>query len=362
MRSIFKKRPNTSATNKKVYVGLSGGVDSAVSAALLKEEGYKVTGVFIRIAIEGYPCPAAQDRIEAMRVAAHLKIPFIEIDLSKEYETRVFDFSVREFSKGHTPNPDALCNREIKFGLFYDFARTSGADFVATGHYARVSEGKLFMGADANKDQTYFLWAVPAAHLKHVLFPVGNLEKPQVRKLAHKFGLPNSARPDSQGLCFLGDISIEDMLAREVKLKPGEVFSESGEVIGSHKGAALYTLGQRHGFELFNQTHDASAHFVVKKDIGQNTITVSPDRYPSSAKQTQLELEDMNWIGDAPSGHYEARFRYRQKLINATLTREGNSAKVLLNEPQYAPEGQSLVLYRGDRCFGGGIIKKATLQ
>jgi len=345
----------------KAFVGLSGGVDSAVSAALLKRRGYDVTGVFIRIAIEGYPCPAAQDRIEAMRVAAHLKIPFIEIDLSKEYQERVFNFSIAEFAKGRTPNPDALCNREIKFGLFYEFARARGADYVATGHYARAKGGALFTGADENKDQSYFLWAVPEEHLKRALFPVGGLKKPQVRKLARKFGLPNSARPDSQGLCFLGDIGIEDMLARETAPALGEVRSDTGEVIGTHKGAQLYTLGQRHGFELFNQASDSPAHFVVGKDIARNTITVSINRYPPAASETRLELEETNWIGGASSGEFDARFRYRQKLMRARLSLEGKGAVVTLKEPHYAPEGQSLVLYDGERCLGGGIIRKATL-
>ncbi len=376
----------------KVYVGLSGGVDSSVSAALLARAGYDVTGVFIRIAIDGYPCPAAQDRIEAMRAAAHLKIPFIEIDLSKEYQARVFDFSISEFAKGRTPNPDALCNREIKFGLFYDFAMKSGADFVATGHYSRTSpqnfsfrvrkflarnllrlravalqspskrsSALLYVSVDDTKDQSYFLWAVPEDHLAHTLFPVGGLKKSEVRKLAKKFGLPNAARPDSQGLCFLGDISIEDMLEREVKLEEGVVLSESGEVIGTHMGAARYTLGQRHGFELSNHTSDVAAHFVVGKDIEKNTIVVSTERYPQSASKTKLVLEETNWIGEASSGNFMARFRYRQKLIPATLTLEGENAVVTLHEPHYVPEGQSLVLYDNNRCMGGGIIKQATL-
>ena len=343
-------------------MGLSGGVDSGVSAALLKREGYAVTGVFIRIAIEGYPCPAAQDRIEAMRVAAHLKIPFIEIDLSKEYQARVFDFSVGEFARGRTPNPDALCNREIKFGVFYDFARAHGADFVATGHYARTVNGELYMGVDENKDQSYFLWAVSKEHLVHTLFPVGGLKKPQVRALARKLKLPNSARPDSQGLCFLGDISIEDMLTRETHPTPGNVVSEKGEVIGSHKGAALYTLGQRHGFELFNHESKTKPHFVIGKDIRSNTIVVSENRYPSHARKTTIQLEQPNWIGAVEEGECMARFRYRQALMPATVSFSGKEASVTIHEPQYVPEGQSLVLYRKERCLGGGIIQEATLE
>jgi tRNA-specific 2-thiouridylase len=349
----------------KVFVGLSGGVDSAVSAALLKRQGYEVTGVFIRIALSGYPCPAAQDRIEAMRVAAHLKIPFIEIDLSKEYEKRVFEFSIKEFERGRTPNPDALCNREIKFGVFYDFAKAHGADFVATGHYAQlVRDGRaqLLAGADDTKDQSYFLWVVPETHLRDTLFPVGGMKKTNVRALARTFGLPNSARRDSQGLCFLGDISLEDMLMQETNPVPGEVLSESGEVLGVHKGAQLYTLGQRHGFDLNNRESDVPAHFVVAKNIETNTITVSPNRFPQGVKKTILTLTETNWIGEVKPGEYMARFRYRQKRIPATLTLNKNECLVELHEPHYVPEGQSLVLYLGERCVGGGIINTATLS
>jgi tRNA-uridine 2-sulfurtransferase len=382
MNNIWPRKENISITNKKVFVGLSGVVDSAVSAALLKKNGYEVTGVFIKIQISGYPCPAAQDRIEAMRVAAHLDIPFVEIDLSKEYEERVFDHSLAEFARGRTPNPDTLCNREIKFGVFYDFAMSHGADFVATGHYARIAtaplplvrsgplgqvlhslqEAQLLTGRDKNKDQSYFLWMVPKEHLAHTIFPIGDLEKPMVRKLARRFRLPNSARPDSQGLCFLGDISLNDMLTRETHPKKGSVLSEEGAVIGTHDGAVLYTLGQRHGFEVVGEGNHAKPYFVIEKDIEKNTITVSHERFPKDARETRLTLAETNWIGEAPAGTYMARYRYRQKLIPATLTLEPGHAAVILHEPHYVPEGQSLVLYAGDRALGGGIIDTATLN
>jgi tRNA-uridine 2-sulfurtransferase len=219
--------------NIKVFVGLSGGVDSATSAALLRRDGYDVTGVFIKIAIDGYPCTAGVDRLDAMRVAAHLKIPFIEIDLSKEYQQRVFEVSIQEFEKGRTPNPDVLCNREIKFGLFYEWARANGADMIATGHYAQVRQKQvetsilqplvsveLHTSVDKEKDQTYFLWAVPQEVLARTLFPIGHLTKSEVRKLAESFNLPNANRKDSQGLCFLGPISVSDMLQKELVPKP----------------------------------------------------------------------------------------------------------------------------------------------
>jgi tRNA-specific 2-thiouridylase len=347
---------------KKVFVGLSGGVDSAVSAALLQKQGYDVIGVFIKIQIPGYPCPAAQDRRDAMRVAAHLKIPFIEIDLSKEYEKKVFDSSLKEFEAGRTPNPDAICNREIKFGVFYDFARSHGADFVATGHYAQTKDGKLYVSKDSQKDQSYFLWAIPEGHLKHVLFPVGDKTKPEVRKIAEKFSLPNATRPDSQGLCFLGDISITDMLKEELSPKAGDVLNEKGEVVGSHEGALLYTLGQRHGFIFHGEGAHTQPHFVVAKDIEKNTITVSPEQFPRDVKGVVLVLTDTNWIGSVEEGRVEARFRYRQKLIPAKLTIKGQEAQVTLQEPYYVPVGQSLVLYVGERCLGGGTIASATLE
>lgn len=351
---MFKKR-------LKVFVGLSGGVDSAVSAALLKKEGYVVTGVFIKIQIPGYPCPAAHDRVEAMRVAAHLKIPFIEIDLSKEYQEEVFKLSLKEFEQGRTPNPDALCNREIKFGAFFNFARAHGADLVATGHYARVKDGMLYAGNDTTKDQSYFLWAVPETSLRYTLFPVGHLEKKQVRLLAEKFGLPNATRKDSQGLCFLGDIGIDDMLAREITHQEGMVLSEHGEKIGTHRGVRLYTLGERHGFSLFQTTPHSVPHYVIKKDITANTITVSSSKFPAHARTTELTLSETNWFGVVADGVCEARYRYRQELIPAELKQEGEVVKVILKKPHYVPLGQSLVLYRGTQCLGGGVITDATL-
>jgi tRNA-uridine 2-sulfurtransferase len=361
-------------------MGLSGGVDSAVSAALLKEQGYKVVGAFIRIALPGYPCTAGQDRIDAMRVAAHLQIPFMEVDLSKEYEQRVFDTSIGEFAAGKTPNPDVLCNREIKFGLFYEWARGKGANLVATGHYARVSSPgaslsralraarpsptlvqeapvELWAGTDTEKDQSYFLALVPEAALRHTLLPVGGMLKGEVRALATKFGLPNAARPDSQGLCFLGPVSLDDMLERELELQPGKVLSEAGEVVGTHEGAARYTLGQRHGFTLAAQSPETPPHYVVGKDIERNTVTVSPNKFPTGVTKTKVTLAECNWIGERPEGACEARYRYRGKLIPAHI--EGNT--VVLAEPHFVPEGQLVALYRGEQCLGGGIARSVTL-
>ncbi len=357
MRSIWPTAPNTSAI--KIFVGLSGGVDSAVSAALLQKAGYDVTGVFIRIAVDGYPCTAGEDKLSAQRVAAHLKIPFIEVDLSKEYKQKVFDESIKEFGQGKTPNPDALCNREIKFGLFFDWCIQKGADRVATGHYAQVKSEQgstlLMRSVDPEKDQSYFLWAVPSKKLGKTLFPIGHLYKAQVRTLAKKFGLPNAERKDSQGLCFLGPVSIDEMLHREIKLTPGKVLDARGKVVGSHEGAQAYTLGQRHGFVLAAHTPDTRPHYVVAKNIATNIIAVSPDKFPQTAKETLVALEESNWVGAVPDGVYQARYRYRQTLIVATKKGE----RVLLHEPHYIPEGQSLVLYSGERCMGGGVVGNA---
>jgi tRNA-specific 2-thiouridylase len=360
MRANSPTSAHISATKgTKVFVGLSGGVDSAVSAALLQQRGYDVHGVFIRIALPGYPCSAGVDKVDAMRVAAHLKISFTEIDMSEEYEREVFKTSMREFERGRTPNPDALCNREIKFGLLYDWAMSEDADFIATGHYAQTKDGMLYAGADDNKDQSYFLWMVPEEKLRKTLFPVGHLQKPEVRALAKKFKLPNAERKDSQGLCFLGDISIDDMLQREITLTPGDVLNEVGEVIGSHEGVPAYTLGQRHGFTLFGQGPDAVPMYVIEKDVEFNTITVSPNKFPTDATKTDLTLSETNWIGEVKNGKYFARYRYRQELIPATKDVDG---KVILCKPHYVPLGQSLVLYDGERCLGGGIIDRACLS
>ncbi|HEV8666943.1 MAG TPA: tRNA 2-thiouridine(34) synthase MnmA [Candidatus Paceibacterota bacterium] len=344
----------------KVFVGLSGGVDSAVSAALLQKAGHDVTGVFIRIALDGYPCSAGEDKIEAQRVAAHLGIKFKAIDLSKEYKEEVFTYTIDEFKKGRTPNPDTLCNQKIKFGAFFDWCIAQGADMVATGHYAQAKSGKLYKGVDDTKDQSYFLWMVPKAALEKTLFPIGHLQKSKVRELAAEFNLPNAKRHDSQGLCFLGDISIDDMLTRELHLAPGNVLDEGGAIVGTHKGAVLYTPGQRHGFELHAQTPETEPHFVIGKDIAANTITVSTSRFPKGSTQTTVQLTNINWITrPSASEKYKARYRYRQTLISAAAL---STSEILLKEPNYIPYGQSLVVYKGEECLGGGSVDSAALS
>ena len=238
---------------KTVYLGLSGGVDSGVSAALLKERGYEVVGVFIKIwSPEWLGCTSREDRLDAMRVAAHLDIPFREIDLTEKYKKEVVDYMIHEYKIGRTPNPDVFCNKYIKFGVFFDWAISQGADFVATGHYARVKNEngvfKMLSGKDQNKDQSYFLWTLSQKQLSKTLFPVGDLEKTEVRTLAKGYKLPNAERKDSQGLCFVGPVDVKDFLAQYVPQKTGDVIDEKGNIIGTHQGAFFFTIGERHGF------------------------------------------------------------------------------------------------------------------
>ncbi len=349
---------------KQVYVGLSGGVDSAVSAALLKRSKYDVTAVFVRINLPDYPCSVNEDRRDALRVATHLDIPFLDVDLSSAYKDKVFKPTINEFRQGKTPNPDTLCNKEIKFGLLYKFIKDRGGEFLATGHYAQVAqEGKhtlLYKGIDENKDQSYFLWDVPEKNLANVLFPIGKYTKPSVRALARTFRLHNADRKDSQGLCFLGNISMEDMLQRELSLIPGDVLTPGGDIIGRHRGTPLYTLGQRHGFELSVHTPHGRPHFVVAKDIKNNTITVSEESKENGGVYTYLTLVGENWIGPIPRGPCTARFRYRQTLIPATLTFTGNKTVGVLEGAHVVPEGQSLVFYESNRCVGGGGVDKVS--
>lgn len=337
--------------SKTVYVGLSGGVDSAVSAALLKEVGYTVIGAFIKIwRPEFIDCPWQRDRLDAMRVAAHLKIPFKEIDLSETYKKAVIDDMVSNYARGITPNPDVLCNRHIKFGAFATWAFENGADFVATGHYAQNVEGRLKRGVDAGKDQSYFLWQLTPEDLTRALFPVGGYAKSEVRALAQKCNLPVAAKKDSQGLCFVGDVTMRDFLQHYIPLKPGAVLNEGGVPIGEHDGAALYTLGERHGFRVTIQGSESVPHYVIAISVADNTITVSPDR--EKAYRTSVRLVDTNWHVQPGQQKLLAQARYHEEPQECTVSSEA----VTFSAPHLAAPGQSLVLYDGDSVVGGGII------
>ncbi|OGG57377.1 tRNA 2-thiouridine(34) synthase MnmA [Candidatus Kaiserbacteria bacterium RIFCSPHIGHO2_01_FULL_55_17] len=349
--------------SKVVYVGLSGGVDSAVSAALLQERGYEVVGCFIKIwQPEFLECTWREDRLDAMRAAAALRIPFRELDLSDEYKREVVDTMVAEYERGITPNPDVLCNRTIKFGHFAKWAREQGAAYVATGHYARIGEDAekptLLRGTDGSKDQSYFLHALTEDDLARTLFPVGELAKSQVRSLAEKFKLPNAQKPDSQGICFLGDVSMEEFLARFISLQPGAVLDMKGRTVGEHRGAALYTVGQRHGFALGKREEgvEVGPHYVVSIDVKANTITVSPNKLDADKKE--IVLMHLHWINEPSSFplEAEAQTRYRERVVLVRVEKENGKTRIIFAEPHIAAPGQSLVLYTGDRCLGGGTI------
>jgi len=339
---------------KKVFVALSGGVDSSVSATLLQKQGYEVTGVYIK---GWYPdwkeCSWKESRRDAMRVCAGLNIPFQTLDLSKEYKKEVVDYFLEEYQKGRTPNPDVMCNKHIKFGKFYDYAFSEGADFVATGHYAQIQNGKLLRGQDKNKDQSYFLWTLKKEQLSKILFPVGGMLKTKVRSLARKYNLVTKAKKDSQGICFLEDVSMEDFLKHYFPAKPGDVLDENYQRIGFHDGAILYTIGQRHGFRTANRMVEEKPYFVIAKDLDKNTITVSRER-AWVKKGQRFSLESTNWLQKLKDGEvYEAQARYRQAPFGCNFVNK----KVVLEQPAELPvSGQSLVIYDKDVCLGGGVI------
>lgn len=347
---------------------MSGGVDSSVSASLLKKQGFDVTGVFIKAWHPDWaPCDWKDDRRDAMRVCAKLDIPFKTLDLETVYKKEVVDYMVREYKAGRTPNPDVMCNKEVKFGAFLTYAKKEGADFVATGHYAQNKLLKqtynLVVSKDAEKDQSYFLWTLTQDQLKHILFPVGGMTKAEVRVLAKKFGLATAQKKDSQGLCFVGKIDMKDFLLHFMKPKKGVVLNPAGKKIGIHEGAMFLTIGQRHGFSVSNTKTSSDPLYIVSKNISKNTITVSeknPDSVENLGVKTIL-LRDVNWVGEAPNSKilYGVRMRYRQKLLNATIEKKGKGWAVNLAEPFIgASVGQSLVVYKGAMCLGGGVIER----
>lgn len=355
---------------------MSGGVDSSVSAALLKESGHDVTGVFIKVwQPDWIECNWKEERIEAMRAAAHLDIPFVTLDLEKEYKQGVIDYMIAEYAAGRTPNPDVMCNREVKFGAFWRWAEAQGADYIATGHYARNEAGRrgskegraLLAGVDSNKDQSYFLWTLNQGDLKHVIFPVGGLTKPEVRKLAAKFGLPNADKKDSQGLCFIGKVDVKEFLAHYTKGNPaslpGKVLDEKGEAIGTHPGALFFTIGERRGFEIGarHKTPHDQPFFVVSKDVKANTITVSDSKVGPN-KVRPISLENVSFVNGIPpvGSRFKARTRYRQQLENieiSSISQDSSKMEIRFeNDPEAVTPGQSLVIYDGNECIGGGVI------
>lgn len=338
----------------KVFVGMSGGVDSSLTAALLKEQGYKVTGVYMKNwsqDLPGLKCPWADDLADAKRVAVQLDIDFEVFDFETEYKYKVVDYMVQEYRAGRTPNPDIMCNKEIKFRLFIDTALEKGADMIATGHYAQTKNGILMMAKDTNKDQTYFLYRVKGHDLKHTLFPLGHITKQEVRKMAIDRGLYTAQKPDSQGICFVGQIGIRDFLSQYVDTVNGDIIDrQTGKKIGAHDGAIFYTLGQRHGLDVGG----GLPYYVVGKDIEKNEVYVSRDLGDESLWREEITLEDLHWINERPENEdIYVRVRHRAPLVPARL--RGN--KVTLQQPQRAvTPGQSIVMYDQNICLGGGIV------
>lgn len=378
---------------KTVYVGMSGGVDSSVATLLLLEQGYHVVGVYMKNwsrNLPGMKCPWAEDLADAKRVAVKLGIDLLVWDFEQAYREKVVEYMLREFRAGNTPNPDVMCNQEIKFKLFYEKAMTAGADFIATGHYARTEkmavasatqhterrslkpattagEPILLRAVDENKDQTYFLYRISDEALKHTLFPIGEMLKPEVKKLAEQRGLHNAYKKESMGVCFVGEVGMKDFLKEYIDIRPGEIReTDSEKVLGYHEGAVFYTIGQRHGLYLDGEkgvVNDGMPYYVVKKDLENNIVYVSKNLNHAELWTKELALHDVIIRGKQGQSLRPARpqtpstvlvrLRHRAPLIKASF--DGKKLR-FEKEVRRPATGQSAVIYDGKICLGGGII------
>jgi tRNA-specific 2-thiouridylase len=345
---------------KTVYVGLSGGVDSSVSALLLKQQGYNAVGVYMKNwskDLPGMPCPWMDDYQDAKRIAVQLGIDFKMYDFEKEYRHKVVDYMLDEFKAGRTPNPDIMCNQEVKFKLFLNTALEDGADFVATGHYAQTKDGHLFMAKDDNKDQTYFLCRVSKEALQKTIFPLGNYTKPQVRELAKKNNLITATKKESMGICFVGKVGIKEFLQQYVETKPGKIIDQDSKEVGEHDGAIFYTIGQRHGLEVGG----GLPYYVVGKDMKKNEIYVSSDLQDEKLWSNELTFTSAHWINEEPKYNQKlfVRTRHRAKLIPVVslnkLSVTNWSAK-LQDDVRALTPGQSAVFYSEAECIGSGVL------
>ncbi|MFZ5594669.1 MAG: tRNA 2-thiouridine(34) synthase MnmA [Pseudomonadota bacterium] len=357
-------------SKSRVIVGLSGGVDSSVSALLLQQQGYDVSGLFMKNWEDKDPdghCPAAIDARDALAVCGRLGIVLDAVNFAKEYWDRVFRYFLDEYSRGRTPNPDILCNKEIKFKAFLDYALTQGADFIATGHYARVARRdglyRLLKGRDINKDQSYFLYTLGQRQLSKTLFPVGELTKPEVRRIATEAGFANHAKKDSTGICFIGERDFKDFLSRYLPAQPGEMRTPEGELIGRHDGLMYYTLGQRQGLGIGGRQGDnGEPWFVAGKELASNTLIVVQGHDHPLLYSRHLVTNNLHWTSGAQPGlplRCTAKTRYRQPDQTCTLMAlDNDTCCVTFDQPQWAvTPGQSVVFYSGEECLGGGVIE-----
>ena len=352
---------------ERIVIGMSGGVDSSVSACLLKEQGADCVGVFMHNwdeQDEDGVCTAREDYDDVRRVCDQIGIPYYSVNFVQEYWDRVFTYFLEEYRAGRTPNPDIMCNKEIKFDAFLRFAEGLGAQRLATGHYAQLAErdGKtmLLRGADQGKDQTYFLCALGQQQLSKALFPVGHLQKSEVRRLAERYGLATSHKKDSTGICFIGERRFREFLQKYLPAQEGEMRTLSGKYMGKHCGAMYYTLGQRHGLGIGGD-NDGRPWFVVDKDVKNNILYVEQGEH-EKLYSSRSSVREFNWIlGEAPAQEFRctAKFRYRQPDQGVRVFARGNGIYLEHEEPQRAvTPGQSVVLYMGDICLGGGVVEE----
>ena len=355
----------------KVVVGMSGGVDSSVTASLLQRQGYSVRGVFMKNWQETdpeFPCTAAEDARDALSVCDNLGIELDAVDFSREYWQRVFGYFLDEYRRGRTPNPDILCNKEIKFKFFLDHALAQGADFIATGHYARIREidgrYQLLKAQDLSKDQTYFLYTLGQAQLARSLFPVGELQKSEVRRIAAAQGFGNATKKDSTGICFIGERNFNKFLSHYLPAQPGEIRTPDGGYLGTHSGLMYYTLGQRKGIGIGGRKQAAEMPwYVVDKDMMSNTLIVTQGHDHPLLYSPALSADALHWVdGTAPDMplHCQAKTRYRQSGQNCILSRKDDNCYVVeFEQAQRAvTPGQSVVFYQDDVCLGGGVIQR----
>lgn len=357
---------------KRVIIGMSGGVDSSVAALVLKEQGYDVTGVFMKNweeTDENGVCTAAEDYQDAMAVSRKIGIPCYGVNFAKEYKDRVFSYFLDEYSKGRTPNPDVLCNCEIKFKAFLDLAMAAGADNLATGHYARLEhlpsgEVKLLRAKDMGKDQTYFLAGLTQAQLKNAIFPIGDMQKSDLRRLAEQAELPNAKKKDSTGICFIGERNFKKFLMEFLPAQPGDTVTLDGKRVGKHDGLMYYTLGQRRGLGIGGRNDGTGeSWFVIGKDMRRNLLIVQQGEH-EELFSTALEADKMHFIAGHPIANEfdcTAKFRYRQTDVPVHVSMRGEGCRITFMQPERAvTPGQWAVLYNGEECLGGGPIDRTA--